>query len=369
MDEHFEGLLMAFLAVVGTIATVIYYFARYYFRADPSDTEIARSLRDSEKIENPKPAPVAELPLPKSLHQSLEKTRASIWGRVSEALRLRPVIQATDLEALEEILYTADIGSQTVSRLLGSLQSRLDAKGGADLDGLHKLLKEDMLQLFQQESMLGKPIDFSSLKSLGLPQVWMIVGVNGVGKTTSIGKLAHQAAQAGMKTLIVAGDTFRAAAGEQLRSWSERAKVDIFFPEGVKDPSAVAFDGYQKAKANGYDLVLLDTAGRLHTQDHLMEELKKIKRVLGKISPEAPHETLLILDANSGQNALVQAKNFHQAIELTGVVLTKMDGSAKGGVALGIASDVKVPIRWIGVGESIADLRVFDAKEFVDSIL
>jgi fused signal recognition particle receptor len=201
------------------------------------------------------------------------------------------------------------------------------------------------------------------------PAVWMIVGVNGAGKTTSIGKMAALLAHGGKKVLVAAGDTFRAAAGNQLKSWTERAEVEIFSPPGVTDPSAVAFDAIAKAKAQNYDVVIVDTAGRLHTQANLMEELKKMKRVMSKVIANAPHETLIVLDANSGQNALLQAKQFHEAIGLTGVVLTKMDGTAKGGVAVGLANELQIPIRLIGVGEKIGDLRPFSAKEFVDSIL
>ncbi len=194
------------------------------------------------------------------------------------------------------------------------------------------------------------------------------MGVNGAGKTTSIGKIAARLAQDGKRVLVAAGDTFRAAAESQLKVWTERAQVEIFSPQGVNDPSAVAFDAVAKAKAQNYDVVLIDTAGRLHTQVNLMEELKKVQRVIKKVIPEAPHETLLVLDGNSGQNALIQAKQFHQALQVTGIVLTKMDGSSKGGVAVGIAYEIKVPIRFIGIGEKVQDLRPFSAKEFVDSI-
>ena len=196
----------------------------------------------------------------------------------------------------------------------------------------------------------------------------MIVGVNGAGKTTSIGKISAQLAKEGKKVLVAAGDTFRAAAGGQLKVWTDRAAVEIFSPEGVTDPSAVAFDAVSKGKAQGYDVVIVDTAGRLHTQANLMEEIKKMKRVMTKVIPEAPHETLIVLDANSGQNALMQAKEFHTALGLTGAVLTKMDGTAKGGVAVGLAQELQIPIKLIGVGERIQDLRPFSSQEFVDSL-
>jgi fused signal recognition particle receptor len=207
--------------------------------------------------------------------------------------------------------------------------------------------------------------------------VLMVVGVNGAGKTTTIGKLSMKLASRGKRVLVAAGDTFRAAAGEQLKTWTDRAgaapsgtgAVEIFDPENVTEPSAVAYQALEIAKSKDFDIVIIDTAGRLHTQKNLMEELKKMKRVLGKIDPTAPHETLLVLDANSGQNALIQAKEFNGALGVDGVVLTKLDGSAKGGVAIGITNEVGLPVKLIGVGEKIGDLRPFDPLVFVDSIL
>jgi fused signal recognition particle receptor len=196
----------------------------------------------------------------------------------------------------------------------------------------------------------------------------MIVGVNGAGKTTSIGKLSSQMALQGKRVLVAAGDTFRAAAGGQLKAWTERAQVEIFSPEGVTDPSAVAFAAVTKGLKDNYDIVIIDTAGRLHTQANLMEELKKMKRVMGKVIPEAPHEVIIVLDANSGQNALMQAREYNNALSLTGAILTKMDGTAKGGVAVGLANELQIPIKFIGVGERIQDLRSFSSQEFVESI-
>ena len=221
------------------------------------------------------------------------------------------------------------------------------------------------------------------IKASSGPTVLMVVGVNGAGKTTSIGKITAQLAQDGKKVLVAAGDTFRAAAGNQLKTWTDRAQqkaqesaqqnthgsVEIFWPDNTTDPSAVAYDSVQKAKAQNFDYVILDTAGRLHTQSNLMEELKKIKRVMAKVIPEAPHETWIVLDANSGQNALLQAKEFNTALAITGVVLTKMDGTAKGGVALGLVDQLQIPIKLIGVGEKISDLRLFKSSEYVNSIL
>jgi fused signal recognition particle receptor len=197
----------------------------------------------------------------------------------------------------------------------------------------------------------------------------MIVGVNGAGKTTTIGKLAHKLAEKNLKVMIAAGDTFRAAAKEQLKVWADRSSVIYFSPEGVDNPSGVAFDAVKKAQEEQVDIAIIDTAGRLHTQAHLMEELKKVKRVMDKAMAGSPHEVLLVLDANSGQNALIQAREFNEALGVTGVILTKMDGTAKGGIALGVASDLNLNIKLIGIGEKVEDLRPFNSEEFINSII
>jgi fused signal recognition particle receptor len=304
----------------------------------------------------------------KTVAQALTNTEKSFWGRITG------VFSATEehknFDELEEVLYTSDIGPQTVERLMDSVRKNLGHSEKKDINVLKSSLKTEFSEIFKnadiQEPQNENP--FAYLKTNAQPTVWMIVGVNGAGKTTSIGKLAAHLAKNGKKVLVAAGDTFRAAAGNQLRTWTDRAQVEIFSPEGVTDPSAVAFDAVAKGKAQGYDVVIIDTAGRLHTQANLMEELKKMKRVMTKVVPEAPHETLIVLDANSGQNALVQAKEFHQALGLTGVILTKMDGTAKGGVAVGLANELKIPIRLIGVGEKIGDLRPFSAQEFINAL-
>ncbi len=231
-------------------------------------------------------------------------------------------------------------------------------------------IKEELAEILKPSEFPGitDPDFFPFRFADSGPTVIMIVGVNGAGKTTTIGKLAAKFANHGLKVLVAAGDTFRAAASQQLKTWTERAQVEIFSPEGVKDPAAVAFDAVQKAKAQDFQMVIIDTAGRLHTQAPLMEELKKVKRVMTKITSEAPHETWIVLDSNSGQNALVQARQFHEAVGLTGIILTKLDGSAKGGVAFAISHELKLPICWIGVGEKVGDLRVFNRSEFVDSL-
>lgn len=297
----------------------------------------------------------------KTLQEALSKTRESFWGRISQSFAGKSQVGA--LDDIEEVLYTSDLGPKTVQKLFASLEEKISA----DMSGeeVRKTLKNELQNIFNQVQSNSQTF---TLKDSELT-VWMIVGVNGAGKTTTIGKLASQLNQQGKKVMIAAGDTFRAAADEQLRVWSDRAQVEIFSPENVKDPSAVAFDAVNKAKAKGFDVVIVDTAGRLHTQKNLMEELKKIKRVMAKVEPTAPHEVILVLDANSGQNALIQAEQFHQALEVTGVILTKMDGSAKGGVAVGVACDVGLPVKMIGVGEAVEDLRPFSSQEFIDSIL
>lgn len=308
--------------------------------------------------------------------EALAKTEQSFFGRIRKAF------SGTDkkivLDEIEEILYTSDLGPMTVEKLLAAVKAELSRSEISDIQSVKQALQRQMNEIlspiqntFEKNQTLEKQI----VKAAQGPTVLMIVGVNGAGKTTSIGKITAQLAKDGKKILVAAGDTFRAAAGSQLKVWTDRAQemnagqVEIFWPLNTTDPSAVAFDSVQKAKAQNYDYVILDTAGRLHTQANLMEELKKVKRVMAKIIPEAPHEIWIVLDANSGQNALLQAKEFHQALTLTGVVLTKMDGTAKGGVALGLVDQLEIPIKLIGVGEKVSDLRLFKQSEYVSSIL
>jgi fused signal recognition particle receptor len=248
---------------------------------------------------------------------------------------------------------------------MGLVDEQLSRGEKSNIEAVKGVLRQEFLRIFNQNDM-GLA---TALKLEAKPTVIMVVGVNGAGKTTSIGKLSAQLAKSGKRVLVAAGDTFRAAAGNQLKVWTERAQVDIYSPENISDPSAVAFEAIQRGLAKAYDVVIVDTAGRLHTQVNLMEELKKMKRVISKAIPGAPHEVLIVLDANSGQNALFQAREFNSALQLTGVVLTKMDGTAKGGVAVGLVDELKVPIRFIGIGEKIGDLQPFSPAEFIDSIL
>lgn len=329
--------------------------------------EFQQNVKPAEETSQPVGETVTEKET--NFKSALAETEKNLWGRFKTLFGSGDI--AKNFDEIEEILYTSDLGPMTVERVLEVVKSDLSRSEKGSIESVKSALKKEFSDIFKQaniqEPSLEKPFSYLHLNSQ--PSVWLVVGVNGAGKTTSIGKLAAKLASEGKKVLVAAGDTFRAAAESQLKVWTDRAQVEIFSPQGVDDPSAVAFDAVAKAKAQAYDVVLIDTAGRLHTQANLMEELKKLQRVLKKVIAEAPHETLLVLDGNSGQNALIQARQFNQALQLTGIVLTKMDGSAKGGVAVGIAHELKLPIRFIGIGEKIGDLRPFSAKEFVDSIL
>ncbi len=336
-------------------------------------TVILLSVRNSKRRDALVRAPEQPEQEEPTLPSALKSTQDSFWGRIQGLFKEH---DQPGIDALEEVLYTSDLGPQTVQRLLDIASPEL--KRG--MDQVRIKLKSEITDIFR-EAHVSEADESNPLKHLAMgarPVVWMVVGINGAGKTTTIGKMAALLAGQGKKVLVAAGDTFRAAAGAQLKVWTDRAdkaaqatqgQVEIFHPEGVSDPSAVAFDAVSKAKAREYDVVIIDTAGRLHNQTHLMDELKKVKRVIQKVLPESPHEVLLVLDANNGQNALNQAREFHQAMQVTGVILTKMDGTAKGGVAVGVSQELKVPIRLLGLGEKIGDLKPFSASGFVDSIL
>lgn len=302
-----------------------------------------------------------------SLEEALQNTKKGFWGRISQAFNSNAGLDSQELESIEEVLYTSDLGPKTVQKLLTQIQEKAQSDKNLNVEGLRSLLKYEMKEIFKANSSELSMITNKNLKHT--PEVWMIVGVNGAGKTTTIGKLSNKLASQGLKVMIAAGDTFRAAAKEQLKVWADRSSVLFFSPEGVNNPSGVAFDAVKAANEAQVDVLIVDTAGRLHTQGHLMEELKKIKRVMEKASPGTPHEVLLVLDANSGQNALIQAKEFNDAIGVTGVIITKMDGTAKGGVALGVASDLNLNIKLIGIGEKVEDLRTFSPEEFINSII
>ncbi|OPZ18584.1 MAG: Signal recognition particle receptor FtsY [candidate division BRC1 bacterium ADurb.BinA364] len=296
------------------------------------------------------------------LKEKLVKTKQSFIQKIKNTIRLRGKVDEEMLEELEEILIQADIGPETALRLVDGLRKNRDAKGEADSEKLIALLKEGMLDILGREP---RPLDFSSGPT---PRVVLVVGVNGTGKTTSIGKIAQRLAADGKKTILAAGDTFRAAAIDQLEIWAARTGSEIIKQAPGSDPSSVCFDAMTAARQRGADAVIIDTAGRLHTKNSLMEELKKIVRVIQKHDPTAPHETLLVLDATTGQNALSQARVFSEAVPITGLAMTKLDGTAKGGILIALSDQFKIPIRMIGVGEGPDDYRDFSPRDFVDAL-
>lgn len=302
----------------------------------------------------------------KKLKDGLTKTRDTLFNKVAALVSSRSVIDDDMLERLEEILISGDVGVDTTMVILQNIKTRVKEQKIESSDNLVQFLKEEIAGVLHAT---GNSEAKEILLPVGpRPYVVMVVGVNGVGKTTSIGKLANVYREQGHKVIIGAADTFRAAANEQLEIWAQRAGVDIVRQAHGADPAAVAFDSLSSAISKKADVVIIDTAGRLHTKINLMEELKKIRRVLDKRLPGAPHEVLLVLDATTGQNALQQVKQFSSAVEVTGIVLTKLDGTAKGGIVLAISNELKVPVRFIGVGEQIDDLQVFDRQAFVDAL-
>lgn len=356
------------LFAAGVILAICFAFIAYFgFRSLPRK-EKAKAV-PGEVVETTAAPASKEAPRLKTLEEALRGTKSSLWGRVANALSSSPDVTAAEMSTLEEVLFTSDLGPQTAQLLLEKVGDRLKRNEKNDVTKLRAALKEEMLDVFSECTDIDLFAKARDLKAERGTVVWMVAGVNGAGKTTTIGKLASHAQKQGLKTMIVAGDTFRAAADAQLKEWAERSGSLYFTAENTKDPSAVAFQALERAKTEKIDLVLVDTAGRLHTQENLMDELKKMKRVMTKIFPQAPDEVLLVLDANNGQNALEQARQFHKALDLTAVVLTKLDGTSKGGVAVGLVSELHIPIRFIGVGESVEDLRVFSPREFVDSIV
>lgn len=297
------------------------------------------------------------------LKKGLSKTHQGFVEKIDRLFLGKKTIDQDLLDELEALLYEADIGVKTTADLIEGVRQGLKRGDLQDPEKVKTFLKEEILRILRSGE---KPlfIDFNSTK----PFVFMVVGVNGAGKTTTIGKIAHQYASQGKKILIGAADTFRAAAVEQLEIWANRVGADFIKQSKGSDPSAVAFDSIQAAKARNTDLVFIDTAGRLHTKVNLMEELKKIKRIVSREYPGAPHEILLVLDATTGQNAISQAKLFNEAIGVTGIALTKLDGTAKGGIIVGITEELKIPIRYVGVGEAIDDLKEFNATDFVQAL-
>ena len=299
------------------------------------------------------------------LDKGLEKTKTSVFSRITHAIAGKSKVDDEVLDQLEEILITSDVGVDTTLKIIERIEKRVARDKYVGTEELNSILKEEIMALLQEnQSGDGTTFDITGKK----PYVIMVVGVNGVGKTTTIGKLAHNFKKAGKKVVLGASDTFRAAAVEQLKIWAERVDVPIVQQGMGADPASVAFDTVKSAVAQDADVVLIDTAGRLHNKVNLMRELTKIKQVMQKVVPDAPHEVLLVLDASTGQNAIEQAKQFTTATEVNALALTKLDGTAKGGVVIGISDQFKIPVKYIGVGEGIDHLQVFDRKAFVDSL-
>ncbi len=300
-----------------------------------------------------------------SLDKGLEKTRESFFSKLTKTLIGKSTIDDDVLDNLEEVLVTSDVGVETTLKIVKRIQDRVAKDKYTTTADLNRLLKEEMAALMAE----NRSGDFSALNDLPVkPYVIMVVGVNGVGKTTTIGKLAYQFKKSGKKVMLGAADTFRAAAVDQLGIWAKRVDVELVSQGMGADPASVAYDAVASAKAQGADVCIIDTAGRLHNKINLMNELSKIKRVMQKVIPDAPHEILLVLDASTGQNAFEQAKQFIAATEVNALALTKLDGTAKGGVVIGVSDQFKVPVKYIGVGEKMEDLQLFDRNEFVNSL-
>ena len=301
------------------------------------------------------------------LNKGLEKTKNGVFSKLARAIAGKSKVDDEVLDNLEEVLITSDVGVDTTLRIIERIEKRVAADKYMNTSELNNILREEITALLEENKDAGSD-GFSYEKKNGMPYVIMVVGVNGAGKTTTIGKLAAKLKQAGKKVYIGAADTFRAAAIDQLAVWAERAGVTMIRQEMGSDPASVAFDTLKSAVANGADVVLIDTAGRLHNKIGLMNELTKIRNVMAKVIPDAPHDVMLVLDGSTGQNAFEQAKQFTQATQVTSLTITKLDGTAKGGVVIGISDQFKIPVRYIGVGEGIDQLQVFDRREFVDSL-
>jgi len=301
-----------------------------------------------------------------SLDKGLEKTKQSFLSKLARTIVGKSTVDDEVLDELEEVLITSDVGVETTLKIVGRIQERVSRDKVLGTGELNAILKEEIAALLEENK--SGSADYVLPDGHEGPYVIMVVGVNGVGKTTTIGKLAHQFKKAGKNVMLGAADTFRAAAVDQLIIWADRVGVPIVQQGMGADPASVAFDTLQSAKAQGADVVIIDTAGRLHNKVNLMNELGKIKRVMDKVIPNAPHEVLLVLDGSTGQNAFEQAKQFAIATDINALAITKLDGTAKGGVVIGISDQMKVPVKYIGVGEGIEDLQLFSRHEFVDSL-
>ncbi len=299
------------------------------------------------------------------LNQGLEKTKENVFSKLSRAVVGKSTVDDEVLDNLEEVLISSDVGVSTTVKIIEKLEARVARDKYVNTAELNTILKEEIATLLSEQANDSNTLYMQEGKK---PFVIMVVGVNGVGKTTTIGKLAYKFKEAGKSVVLGAADTFRAAAVDQLTIWSERTGVPIVKQAMGSDPASVAYDTLQSAIAQNADVVLIDTAGRLHNKVNLMNELSKVKRVMQKLIPDAPHDVMLVLDASTGQNALEQAKAFTKATEVTSLALTKLDGTAKGGVVIGVSSEFNIPVRYIGVGEGINDLQIFDRHAFVDSL-
>ena len=301
-----------------------------------------------------------------NLNKGLEMTKESVFKKLATVVVGKSKVDDEVLDNLEEVLITSDVGVETTVRIIERIEERVQRDKYMGVDELNRVLKEEIVALLK-ENTVNDAASFE-LPENGVPYVIMVVGVNGVGKTTTIGKLAYKFKEAGKKVVLGAADTFRAAAVDQLVIWADRVGVPIVKQAMGADPASVAYDTLSKAKADGADVVIIDTAGRLHNKINLMNELTKIKNVMKKVLPEAPNEVLLVLDGSTGQNAYEQAKQFTLATEVNALAITKLDGTAKGGVVIGISDQFKIPVKYIGIGEKIEDLQVFNREEFVDSL-
>ena len=300
------------------------------------------------------------------LNAGLEKTKTGLFSKLARAIAGRSTVDTDVLDDLEEVLITSDVGVETTVKIIRHIEERVARDKYMNAAELQHILREEIALLMEQAHATEGNFGLDARE--GEPYVVMVVGVNGAGKTTTIGKLAAQLTKAGKKVWIGAADTFRAAAIDQLKVWADRAGATMIRQEMGSDPASVAYDTLQSAKANGADVVLIDTAGRLHNKIGLMNELTKIRNVMGKVIPDAPHEVMLVLDGSTGQNAFEQARQFTQATQVTSLTITKLDGTAKGGVVIGISEQFRIPVRYIGIGEGIDQLRIFDRKEFVNAL-
>ena len=301
-----------------------------------------------------------------TLDKGLEKTKESVFSKLARAVAGKSTVDDDVLDDLEEVLITSDVGVETTVKIIHRIEERVARDKYVSTSELDRILREEIASLLEENH--SNDNENWDLPSDHKPYVILVVGVNGVGKTTTIGKLAYQFKKAGKKVYLGAADTFRAAAVEQISIWGERVGVPVVKQQMGSDPASVAFDTLQSAKANGADVVLIDTAGRLHNKVNLMNELKKIKEVMKKVMPEAPDEVMLVLDGSTGQNAFEQAKQFAAVTNITSLAITKLDGTAKGGVVIGISDQLKVPVKYIGLGEGMEDMQLFNKKEFVDSL-